>query len=145
MNRYLFILFAVVAPLVVSAQSNSNEYRNLAAMHMWMSNCEKAQQCYDIHKELHGALEKMDVIIRKQCLGESLDDYVVIYDWALLMKYLESIDHPDIPLILRVLSMYSDPHERALQLRNVQNVFEPIARGLNGEAWYESISVQKKL
>lgn len=137
------LLFAAIEVL---AQSNPNEYRNLAAMHLWTQNCEKAQKCYNIFKELSGnPLEKMDVLVGQQCKGESYDNYVIIYDWPVLMKYLETINHPDIPLILRVLSLYSDPQERAKQLRNVEHVFEPIARGLDGDAWYESISVQKKL
>ncbi len=148
MKTKLFIIapLLLIATIEVLAQSNPNEYRNLAAMHLWMNNCEKAQKCYNVYKELSGvSSEKMDVLIAQLCQGKKMDDYAVTFDWATLMEYIKNSDLADGELLMRVLSMYSDPDERARQLRNCANVYESLARGLNGGGWYESISVQKKL
>lgn len=144
-KSFLLIIFAFCATMLC-AQSNPNEYRNLAAMHVWMSNCDKAQKCYNIYKDLSGkSLEKMDVLIAETCGGKKYDNYTVTFDGAALLSYLEKTDFPDKDLLLRVLSMYSDPKEMGIQLRKCENVYETLARQLDGAAWYESISVQKKL
>lgn len=142
----------IIAPLLlffaiqVFAQSNPNEYRNLAAMHLWMNNCEKAQKCYNIYKELSGSSsEKMDVLIAEQCQGKTMNSYFISYDWNMLMNYIQSSELADGELLARVLSLYSDPNERVAQLKKCANVYESLARSLNGGGWYESISVQKKL
>lgn len=146
MKRLLFIIFSLVIFISASAQSNPNDYRNLAAMHIWTQNCDKAQKCYNIYKELSGkSLEKMDVLIEQQCKGKYSDQYMISYDWTILMRYLESVDFRDKALILRVLNMYSDTDQKVAALKQFENVYEDIARGLDGAAWYESISVQKKL
>jgi hypothetical protein len=142
---FLLIIFALYAT-IVSAQSNPNEYRNLAAMHIWMSNCDKAKKCYDIYKDLSGkSLDKMDILIAETCGGKKLDGYTIIFDKDALLSYLRKTDFVDKDLLLRVLSMYNDPKEMGIQLRNCEKVYEPIARQLEGAAWYESIIVQKKL
>lgn len=142
----------IIAPLLLFvaiqafAQSNPNEYRNLAAMHLWMNNCDKAQKCYNIYKELAGvSSEKMDVLIAQQCQGKHMSNYVISYDWTSLMDYIQSSELSDGELLVRVLSMYTDPEERAVQLGKCASVYESLARSLNGGGWYESILVQKKL
>lgn len=139
----LLLLFAIFA----NAQSNLNEYHeylNLTAMHLWMNNCEKAQKCYKIYKELSGASsEKMDVLIACECQGMKMNNYVILFDLDVLYKYLRSLE--DSELFIRVLSMYSDPDERVVKLREMANYHKGLARFLNGGGWYESISVQKKL
>lgn len=148
MKTKLFIIAPLLlfATIEVLAQSNPNEYRNLAAMHLWMNNCEKAQKCYNVYKELSGvSSEKMDVLIAQRCQGKTMNNYVISYDWNMLMNYIQSSELADGELLVRVLSFYSDPDERVVQLKNCANVYESLARGLNGGGWYESISVQKKL
>lgn len=144
-KSFLLIIFAFCATMLC-AQSNPNEYRNLAAMHVWMANCEKAQQCYDIHKELTGkSVEKLDVLVAQTCGSQDVSNYSIIFDKEKLLNYLAKQDFADKDLVLRVLSWYSDPKEMAAQLRNLENVYTTLAKGMNGDEWYESIIVQKKL
>lgn len=146
MKRVFLILALLSASIWGMAQSHPNEYRNLTAMHIWMSNCEKAKQCYDIHKELSGqSLEKLDVLIAKTCGSKDVSNYSISFDKNALLNYLEKEDFEDKELILRVLSWYSDPQEMAVQLRKLESVYTTLAKKISGEAWYESISVQKKL
>lgn len=49
-------------------------------------------------------------------------------DWEGFRSYVEASDLPDKELILRVLSMYSDPEEREREIRNVSVVYDRIAR-----------------
>lgn len=148
-KSFLLIIFAFCAA-TLCAQSNPNDYRNLAAMHIWTQNCEKAQKCYNVYRELTGkSLEKMNVLMELKCQGKSSNQYQITYDLIALLSALEKSSISDKDLLLRVLSMYSDEEERLAQLRNLASVYpsiyETLAKGVEGDAWYNSITVQKKL
>lgn len=151
MNAKLFFTILICAlGIEARAQSNPKEYRNLAAMHIWIHNCEMAQKCYNIYRDLSGeSLEKLDVLIETICLNRNSDKYEISFDHYMLMKSLEESNISDKELVLRVLLMYSDPDERVRQIRNIANayanVYEALAKSENGYGWYESIVVKKKL
>lgn len=139
----IFLLNVLCNTVPLFAQSNYDEYRNWAAMYAWYNNCEKAQKCYDIYKELSGnRLEKMEMIIccvceRPYTSSYNIDSYNVEFDFD---KLINSIQHPDKDLIARVLNMYSDPEERMRQLLNMPN----LSKWIDGIAWYESVTVTVK-
>lgn len=142
----LLLLLAICA----HAQSDPNDYRNLAAMHIWTQNCEKAQKCYNVYKDLVGKpLEKMDVLIACECRNEKSNLYTISYDVAVLLSTLESSNITDKDLILRVVGFYTNPDEKLYQLRRLANVYpsiyEALAKGMGGDAWYDAIIVQKKI
>lgn len=145
-KSFLLVIFAFCVT-ALCAQSNPNRYRNLAAMHIWTQNCEKAQICYNIYKDLAGkSLEKMDILIGKECQGKLFEQYIITYNSSALLSALERSNISDKDLIVRVLSMYSDEEERIAQLRRLAgiylNLYEALAEGVEGEAWYNSIFIQ---
>lgn len=149
MKRLFFIIFSLGIYITASAQSNPNDYRNMAAMHLWTQNCEKAQKCYNVYRELSGkSSEKISVLIAQKCQGKSSDRYVISYNLSALLSALEKSSITDKDLILRVLSMYSseeDKYNALCKLASVYpNVYEALAKGVEGDAWYNSINVQKK-
>ena len=100
--------------------------------------------------ELTGkSLEKMNVLMELKCQGKSSNQYQITYDLTALLSALEKSSINDKDLLLRILSMYSDEEERLAQLRNLASVYpsiyEALAKGVEGDAWYNSISVQKKI
>jgi hypothetical protein len=143
---WIIVLLFLTDSGIAFAQSNPDEYRNLAAMHLWMQNCDKAQKCYAVYKDVSGKQEeKMNVLIAALCQGKSLDNYAVVFNWQVLQHYLENASFSDKELILRILNMYSEPEGKAQALRKFENVYESIARSMDGAAWYDAIEVKKKL
>lgn len=49
-------------------------------------------------------------------------------DWDGFRAYVEASDLPDKELVLRVLSMYSDPEEREREIRNISVVYDRISK-----------------
>ncbi len=49
-------------------------------------------------------------------------------DWEGFKELVEASDIPDKELILRVLSMYSDPNVRSREIKNMSNVFQILAK-----------------
>lgn len=148
-NSKIWLIIAFVLWLgldTICAQSNPDEYRNLAAMYLWMDNCEKAQKCYNVYTELSGTKqEKLEAAIGQRCGRKTDGEYDIEYDWSKLLSYLSKTKIKDVDLIIRILSLYTDADERLAQLRNLESVYEPLARSLQGGGWYESIVVKKKL
>jgi Flp pilus assembly protein TadD len=63
----------------------------------------------------------------QQALNALFNQYVVAEDWEGFQKAMESSDIQDKELILRVLSMYSDPVVREREIRNISTAFTAVA------------------
>lgn len=69
--------------------------------------------------------------IRDEMKKVSLDGYVdreyTAEDWEGFQKLVAASNLPDKDLILRVLSMYSDPEEREMQIKNISSIYSELA------------------
>ncbi len=69
--------------------------------------------------------------IRDELKKVSLDGYVdreyTAEDWEGFQKLVAASNLPDKDLILRVLSMYSDPEEREMQIKNISSIYSELA------------------
>ena len=59
-----------------------------------------------------------------------IDSKTVNEDWEGFQKLMEQSNIQDKQLVLRVLSMYTDPEEREAQIKNLANVYENIANDI---------------
>lgn len=69
--------------------------------------------------------------IKDELKKVSLDGYVdreyTAEDWEGFQKLVAASNLPDKDLILRVLSMYSDPEEREMQIKNISSIYSELA------------------
>ena len=75
--------------------------------------------------------EKTQKYLQKQLKKDKVDvaveSNVTAEDWEGFQKAMEASNIQDKELVLRVLSMYTDPEERETQIKNLSAVFEAIA------------------
>ena len=69
--------------------------------------------------------------IKKEMKKVNLNGYVdseyTAEDWEGFQKLVEASNLPDKELILRVLSMYNDPEEREMQIKNISSIYSELA------------------
>ncbi len=65
--------------------------------------------------------------LRKNKVKVDIDSKTVNEDWEGFQKLMEESNMQDKQLVLRVLSMYTDPEEREAQIKNLAAVYETIA------------------
>jgi Flp pilus assembly protein TadD len=65
--------------------------------------------------------------LKKAKVNANIESNVTAEDWAGFQAAMESSNIQDKELVLRVLSMYSDPEEREAQIKNLSAVFKTIA------------------
>lgn len=65
--------------------------------------------------------------LRKNKVKASIDAKTTSEDWEGFQKAMEESNIQDKELVLRVLSMYSDPEEREAQIKNLSAVYQNIA------------------
>ena len=65
--------------------------------------------------------------LKKNKLDKAIDSNITAEDWEGFQKAMENSNMQDKDLVLRVLSMYSDPEEREAQIKNLSNVYGTIA------------------
>ncbi len=65
--------------------------------------------------------------LKKAKVDAAIEANVTAEDWAGFQAAMEASNIQDKELVLRVLSMYSDPEEREAQIKNLSAVFETIA------------------
>ena len=65
--------------------------------------------------------------LKKAKVDATIESNVTAEDWAGFQAALEASNIQDKELVLRVLSMYSDPEEREAQIKNLSAVFKTIA------------------
>ena len=65
--------------------------------------------------------------LKKQKVSANIDSEVTAEDWEGFKKMLENSNIQDKELVLRVLSMYTDPEEREAQIKNLSAVYKNIA------------------
>lgn len=69
--------------------------------------------------------------VKKELKNAKLDSYVDNYytaeDWEGFKELVSKSELPDKELILRVLSMYNDPEEREMQIKNISSVYKELA------------------
>ncbi len=65
--------------------------------------------------------------LKKAKVNANIESNVTAEDWAGFQKAMEASNIQDKELVLRVLSMYTDPEERETQIKNLSAVYKTIA------------------
>ncbi len=65
--------------------------------------------------------------LKKAKVDAAIESNVTAEDWAGFQKAMEASNIQDKELVLRVLSMYTDPEEREAQIKNLSAVYKTIA------------------
>lgn len=65
--------------------------------------------------------------LKKNKVNKDIESTITAEDWAGFQKAIEASDIQDKALVLRVLSMYTDPEERETQIKNLSSVYKTIA------------------
>ena len=65
--------------------------------------------------------------LKKNKLNNAIASNITAEDWEGFQKAMENSNMQDKDLVLRVLSMYSDPEEREAQIKNLSSVYGTIA------------------
>ena len=65
--------------------------------------------------------------LKKNKVNTSIESSITAEDWEGFRKAMENSNMQDKDLVLRVLSMYSDPEEREAQIKNLSSVYGTIA------------------
>ena len=65
--------------------------------------------------------------LKKNKLNNAIESNITAEDWDGFQKAMENSNMQDKDLVLRVLSMYSDPEEREAQIKNLSSVYGTIA------------------
>ena len=65
--------------------------------------------------------------LKKAKVNATIESNITAEDWAGFQAAMEASNIQDKELVLRVLSMYSDPEEREAQIKNLSAVFKTIA------------------
>ena len=65
--------------------------------------------------------------LKKNKLNNEIESNITAEDWEGFQKAMENSNMQDKDLVLRVLSMYSDPEEREAQIKNLSSVYGIIA------------------
>ena len=65
--------------------------------------------------------------LKKAKVNADIESNVTAEDWAGFQKAMEASNIQDKELVLRVLSMYTDPEEREAQIKNLSAVYKTIA------------------
>ncbi|MBQ9751479.1 MAG: tetratricopeptide repeat protein [Paludibacteraceae bacterium] len=86
----------------------------------------------DLNEKLANARqEKAQKYLQKQLkrakVNTAIESNVTAEDWAGFQKAMEASNIQDKELVLRVLSMYTDPEEREAQIKNLSAVYKTIA------------------
>ena len=65
--------------------------------------------------------------LKKNKVNSNIESTVTAEDWEGFQKAVEASNIENKALVLRVLSMYTDPEEREVQIKNLSNVYKTIA------------------
>ena len=65
--------------------------------------------------------------LKKNKVENAIESNITAEDWEGFQKAMENSNMKDKDLVLRVLSMYSDPEEREAQIKNLSSVYGTIA------------------
>ena len=65
--------------------------------------------------------------LKKDKVNANIESNITAEDWEGFQKAMEQSNMQDKDLVLRVLSMYSDPEEREAQIKNLSSVYGTIA------------------
>ena len=65
--------------------------------------------------------------LKKNKVNNAIESNITAEDWEGFQKAMENSNMQDKDLVLRVLSMYSDPEEREAQIKNLSSVYGTIA------------------
>lgn len=64
--------------------------------------------------------------LKKKNISTDINTHFTAEDWEGFRQLVEASDLQDKELILRVLSMYSDPEEREQQIKNISNIYKEL-------------------
>ena len=73
------------------------------------------------------AQKYLENVLRQSKIKASVDSKVTAEDWEGFQKAVENSNLQDKELVLRVLSMYTDPEEREAQIKNLSAVYQNLA------------------
>ena len=86
----------------------------------------------DLNEKLAGQRQKnaqnfLQQQLKKDKVNATIASDITAEDWAGFQTLLENSNMQDKELVLRVLSMYTDPEERETQIKNLSSVYSTIA------------------
>lgn len=86
----------------------------------------------DLNEKLAGQRQKnaqdfLQKQLKKDKVNATITSDITAEDWAGFQALLENSNMQDKELVLRVLSMYTDPEEREAQIKNLSSVYSTIA------------------
>ena len=86
----------------------------------------------DLNEKLAGQRQKnaqnfLQKQLKKDKVNATIASDITAEDWAGFQTLLENSNMQDKELVLRVLSMYTDPEERETQIKNLSSVYSTIA------------------
>ena len=86
----------------------------------------------DLNEKLAGQRQKnaqnfLQKQLKKDKVNATIASDITAEDWAGFQTLLENSNMQDKELVLRVLSMYTDPEEREAQIKNLSSVYSTIA------------------
>ena len=86
----------------------------------------------DLNEKLAGQRQKnaqnfLQQQLKKDKVNATIASDITAEDWAGFQTLLENSNMQDKELVLRVLSMYTDPEEREAQIKNLSSVYSTIA------------------
>ena len=86
----------------------------------------------DLNEKLAGQRQKnaqdfLQKQLKKDKVNATIASDITAEDWAGFQALLENSNMQDKELVLRVLSMYTDPEEREAQIKNLSSVYSTIA------------------
>lgn len=76
------------------------------------------------------AADYLKKYLKKSKIDAEIEGETTAEDWEGFQKLMENSNIQDKELVLRVLSMYSDPEEREAQIKNLSTVYENIANDI---------------
>jgi len=115
-----------------AAIKDANEAENKVIAGVEISGYASPEGALDFNENLAGkreaAAEKyMKQSLKKAKIDADLDAQTTAEDWEGFQALMENSNIQDKDLVLRVLSMYSDPEEREAQIKNLSAVYKSIA------------------
>jgi len=124
-----------VKEFVSLLQRISNDRDSLNLKNVEVSAYASPDGGFDLNERLaNQRQDNTERYVRQQLANAGIDGSVetsfTAQDWEGFQQLVQASDIPDKDVIIRVLSMYSDPQEREQQIRNLSHGFQELAEGI---------------
>ena len=78
-------------------------------------------------QRLKNSLNYLDKEFKKKNISTDINTHYTEEDWEGFKQLVEASDLQDKELIIRILSMYTDPEEREQQIKNLSHIYQELA------------------